>query len=816
MRRRRIYDGRYKSRKGDVIMRRLGKKLRYESTVEEDFLRVMDVSREVVDVTRAETVEYFSPDGKARTYTTDFTVRLASGRVLSIECKPRELLPELLLEEPAMWQVRGVRLDQLGRPLNVVTEADLPKIWLRHARLFGPFHDSSPHPGIREYIRQVLWERGGRPLSELLTLIRGVHDVDGALINATLYGMVARHELVADVAVKPPNCVIDLPGKLVDYVPPPLGVPLSVALDQAAKGELDPEPVATIDGISPGEGRFLDTERGQRSLHLFSLYSNPRVPLDAGLVEKLTTGVGISRRTLFRFRQTLLEAGAPNVTFSDLVPLLAEERTRPTRQVAVEVEVIMERLVQTQWLVRPDVLGRARHIADLHRAVKQACREAGLAPPAYNTVGDFVERVRLRDPVEAALRRDGVEASQKLEARQGKLEVNLYGQLIAIDCTKCDVFTTAEGIRVELVQNGRGKNQRKSGGVRGHVVTVVEGATSQVLWSEVFLGAITAERVLRVTRGVILRLRAHLEEAGVVMMPQARGLPSMVRLDAGKEFDNGPVRRALAFLGIELLPRKKWNRHNGGLEERTIQTLIHLHHMLPGTSMNNVANRGEYDGQKRAVFTIAELNALHQLNTERHNALPAPRQFRTRHEQAQHLLDTGLSVWRPLEGKQLEYVLHRMHPREMRVCRGEGIEMHGLIYTARALDPLIEREAEVEVFYNRDDISVAHAAHPDVKGMIRIEARLPEWLDAPLSLAEWKVRKKQIAEAHEAALNSVKLPQQLAAEIFERRQLREAEHRARPRPPREAVVKSPAKSKSGGTSRIKAAPASKVTRKEED
>lgn len=120
------YDGSLLSRKGEVLLTRLGVTVRFESTVEERLLQMLDVDGGVVSVERAESVTVYTSDGASHTYTPDFTVTFTDGRVLSLECKPRKLLPLLLQENADAWQARVTRLEGLGRPLYVVTERDLP------------------------------------------------------------------------------------------------------------------------------------------------------------------------------------------------------------------------------------------------------------------------------------------------------------------------------------------------------------------------------------------------------------------------------------------------------------------------------------------------------------------------------------------------------------------------------------------------------------------------------------------------------------------------------------------------------------------
>lgn len=801
------YDPSLQARKGKVLLHRLGVSLPFESTVEERLLRLLDVCVQVRQVQRAPGVQVFLPDGTVQTYTPDYTVELADGSVLSLECKPMALLPSLLEAHPVEWQARASRLEGLGRPLHFVTERDLPSIWLQQARTFGSFHGVEGNEGLRQHARHALSERGAMPVTDLRVLLGGVAGTSGEM-DATLYAMLARHELVADVRSPLPECVVDLPGRTIPFPPPPVGLSLREVLqgqpDEVRQGAAQPLP-----SVSQAEIRFLKTVRGQRCLRLFGLYSDPSVPLNTARVAELMEKVRVSRRTLFHFRQALLQAGAPGITFSDLIPYLtAEEGQQPRRQVAVDVALIMEKLSRDHYFVPLGTPGRARSVSDLYQMVRRACLAEELVPPVYNTVKKFVARMERRDPVAAATLRQGREAAQKLESRQGRLDVRRYGELIGIDCTPADVFTREEGVTALPHRSGRGKGQRQGAAQRGNIVTVVDVATSQVLRSSVFPGAISAARILQVLRSVFLGDTGDLTAAGVTAVPQARGLPQAVRMDSGTEFVNRQVGRVLAYLGIEVVSRNKGTRHHGGIEERTIGTLSHLHHVLPGTSTNNITNRGEYDAQRGVMLTITDLDRFHQRAVERHNALCAPLSALTRQQHAQRLLETGMSVWRPLSATQQEYVRTRMHPQELRRCGRAGIDLHGLTYTSPLLAPLIVQRAQVEVHYNPDDIRVAQAVHPETGALIELEARLPEGLSGPLTLQEWTEIKGQLTSARQSALDRVKTPQQLVRQVMqerEQRQHKQVRREKREQAPKLTTLKPLPADQPGVPSSIKAA-----------
>lgn len=751
----RHYSG-IQSRKGTCYLPRLAQNIPFESTIEESYARITGMNPAVQSIQRAEPITVYSPDGSTTTYTPDFMVNFLDGRVFTVECKPASLLHDLLRADPVGWLARASLLQHQGRPLYIVTEEDLPHPLLKHEQAFAAFHGVPVDPAIRDFARNLLLERGAMSYATLRDHLLTKGLVVAPVMDGSLNALIAGHELIADIRVSPPDCLVDLPGRAVAAPPPITGRLLSVVLqnlpDRSEAIRSTPESVPN--------SRFAASQRGRLYQRLFALYPDPTVPFGEDMVTHLAEQTGLSRATLYRYRQALLAAGE-GITFPDLVPHLTNPTGRVRRKVDDRVSQIMEGHAEKHYFVGLGTLGRARSVSDLYGLVRQACLREGLLPPVYNTVAAHLTRMEQRDPFEARKRRDGIEEAHKIQARQGHLGIQRYGELLGIDCTPCDVFTK-EGL-LSPVKSGRGKGQCKRDAVRGNIVTVVDVATSRVLRSDVFIGAISAARILTVLREVFLG-----ETTGTVARVPA--IPRRIRMDAGTEFVNRQVSRVLAGLGIEVLPRNKGTKHHGGIEERMIGTLSHAHHVLPGTTTNNITNRGEYDAQKGAAWSMADLRGYHQKVVERLNALCAPLRDETRDEHAQRLVEGGQSVWRPLSGQQLAYIRDRFLPMEVRRCGRAGISLHGLNYTAPALEGLIMRRAEVEVLYNPDDISTAQVIHPDTGAIILATARLPLDLEPPLSLADWQGIHSRIRQNRQAAADRVKPLAKLAAEIEEERQ----------------------------------------------
>jgi hypothetical protein len=693
------------------------------------------------------------------------------------QCKPVDLFSQLLREETAKWEARVVRFEGMNQPLHMLTDRDLIGSHVQQATAFGSFFHAPEDPKIRETALVFLRERSALLLSILRQHIRVLTRCSNAELDSTLLGMLARHELIAEGTKSATDWIIDLPGRSIQTLAVTLGTPIRILLANLSANTLDDREKSPKLSLELRlERKFLATDRGRKSLELFTRFSDPTPKLSAAFVRQLCEEVGVSKTTFYRFRDALIQAGAPGIVFADLVPYLVGSLPRgPKRQVEPKIATLIEVWAKKAYFVPLGKPDRARSVNDLYEMVRKDCLSKGLSPPAYTTVQRFVKQISARDPILAMQLREGREAAQKLEPRQGHLSVQRYGELLGIDCTPCDVMATPEGLELHEARAGRGKGQRRKNAKRGNFVTVTDTATSQVLRSTLFAGSVSAEQILEVLHDVFLGDTSDLSDAGVTTLPQALGLPMRIRMDSGSEFVNRQVKRVIGRLGIEPLSRNKWSRHHGGTEERTIKTLSHAHHVLPGTTMNNISNRAGYDSALGAVITIESINRYHQQFVERHNNLCAPLQELSRHQHAQDLLERGVTCWRTASPSQLEYLRTRMYPQELRVPKRTGVELHGLKYTSPRLGPLIIKKVEVEITYSADNIRMATVIDPGTGELIEVVARLPEGFDeGPISLAIWNLYKGRTRKANRIALDRVKTPQQIAAEVMAELKLSES------------------------------------------
>ncbi|WP_019012174.1 Mu transposase C-terminal domain-containing protein [Deinococcus aquatilis] len=745
----------------------------------QDLLVLVDADPRVRAVRPGEPVTFHRPsDGEPQTFTPDLEVEYDDG-VHIIACRPWEALDRAVTQDELIWKIllEHYRNELVLHKLYILTPEDLPAMRVQQARHFAGFHGQPPHPEIHRATLAFLGaRRGAVPLPELRRHLQEIliRPPDPEQISGTLYGMLGRGELAAEPGVLAPNCAVSRPSHPLPLPIAPLGHHVGELLIRREspahpKGSARASSPPGRDG--PAEESFLKTRQGQTSQAIFVRYSDPTVPLTHDLAEQIAREVGCTARTVYRFREKLRSAGAPGLAFPDLIPFLTSRGKRGARQLTPEVSDIITDLTRTLYLQSIGHPSRSRGPGDLAGAVRKACTAQGLEPPSRSSVMRQVQKMIDHDPVQATRLREGTEAADRLRLRMGSRSITLYGQEWGMDCTPINVFLL-QGQMVIEPRRARHRSKPSTvlpGAIRARIILITDVATGLIIRAEIVYGHVDAAAVLSVLRKAMLGEVEDLRRAGVKAFPPGRGLPLVIRMDSGREFKNLHVEPVLRSLGIGTNRRHRGLKHHGGLEERTLGTLTHTHHLLPGTTMHTIAARGDYKAKDGATLDYAQFEAYHQRIVERYNNLPGPLALESRLAHAQSLIEQGAVALRPLTESHLEYLLTRMRPRRPKTVQRDGIFMHGLRYTADALTSIAIRTT-VDVAYAPEDIRTATAFTPHGVG-IEVVARLPGSLEAlgdqPLPLRVWEEIRRQIRSVKQQAWDEQPMPYQIAENVLD-------------------------------------------------
>jgi len=350
-------------------------------------------------------------------------------------------------------------------------------------------------------------------------------------------------------------------------------------------------------------------------------------------------------------------------------------------------------------------------VSAVYREVAQLCRVRGLPVPARNTL---VRRIEMLDPLAVASARQGGDAARPLRSAGGQPpEIEGLLEQVQMDHTVVDLEVVDEQYR------------RPIG--RPYVTAAIDVASRGVAGLAVTLEAPSALSVGLCLAHMVTDKRAWLERLGIEADARAAwpmsGKPREIYVDNAAEFKSEALRRGCDQHGIKLSYRPEGMPHFGGIIERLIGTMMQMVHELPGTTFSSPAQRGDYDSQATAAFTLAELNkwlalAVASYHGQVHGTLSQTPSARWE----QGAAEGG----RPATVVSETAFLIDFLPVIRRTLTRTGFLVDHVQYYSDALKPWIARRERLEKFVLRRDprdISRIWALDPDGDSYVQVPYR---------------------------------------------------------------------------------------------
>lgn len=496
-------------------------------------------------------------------------------------------------------------------------------------------------------------------------------------------------------------------------------------------------------------------EQARLRAHLISELAE-RDPVGLDAADRVAVELGISRRRVYVLLQLYRQG-------SGLVTDLASRRSdggKGGQRLSEPVEQVIREIVRKRFLTR-----QKRSVASVHREVARTCAVQGLPAPARNTVAARIARL---SPVEVGRRREGPESVRSLQSAGGEVPV-IDGILdqVQIDHTVIDLVVVDERERQPI---GR------------PYLTVAIDVFSRCLVGMV----VTLEPPSAVSVGLCLAHAARdkrpwLETLGVEAQWPMSGKPKKLYLDNAAEFKSEALRRGSEQHGIELDYRPLGKPHYGGIVERIIGTAMQQIHELPGTTFSNPVERGQYDSEKLAALTLAELETWLALAVATyHGTVHSTLQQTPAGQWADGVVASG----RPMMTSNPTAFLVDFLPVIRRKLTRTGFVIDHVHYFSNALKPWISRREGLGRFILRRDprdISRIWVLDPD--GIEYVEVPYRTMSNPAVSVWEHRqalvrLRERGAAQVDEAALFRM---------IDQMRQIAETAEKTTKRTRREAV-----------------------------
>lgn len=265
-------------------------------------------------------------------------------------------------------------------------------------------------------------------------------------------------------------------------------------------------------------------------------------------------------------------------------------------------------------------------------------------------------------------------AQQKYGPKPGRIKLSRPLERVQMDHTLVDCILVDEVTRRPLF--------------RPWLTIIVDQRTRVLLGYYVAFHAPSTLSVACAITHAVLPKRQYLNNIGRGNIEHPfYGVPEIIQMDNAKEFSTYKLKKACAINGITPDWRPIGKKHFGGNVERLLGTLmIGRVKLLPGRTMSNVIEKGDYDSEKHAALTISEFirwfaGEVEVYNYSNHSALTgSPAEEWLKYYRA----DSGTTLTPKLITNPLHFRLDFM-PEEQRDIRPVGVLLFNRAYWSPAL-----------------------------------------------------------------------------------------------------------------------------------
>lgn len=300
------------------------------------------------------------------------------------------------------------------------------------------------------------------------------------------------------------------------------------------------------------------------------------------MVEKQAKTGGVHVMTVYRWINIFLSTGQVSA-------LLPNKRGFKKGQSRLPVEVVVITRTTIEDFYKKSQKHKASTICD---EVEKRCLNAGLLAPHPNTVRKFIAEIA--DELKIS-RRTGLRAKKQVfDPVRGRFPgADFPLAYVQIDHTLLDIILVDEVTREAIG--------------RAWLTIVIDVFSRMVCGFYVSLDPPGAHSAGLAIAHAILPKEKWLEQHGIETSWPVWGLPRTIHADNAREFRGTMLKRACQEYGIDTNFRPVATPHYGGHIERFLGTVATEIHALPGTTFSKPSDKGDYDSEAHAVFTLREL-----------------------------------------------------------------------------------------------------------------------------------------------------------------------------------------------------------------
>lgn len=447
------------------------------------------------------------------------------------------------------------------------------------------------------------------------------------------------------------------------------------------------------------------------------------------LIKRIAAIYQVSDRTVYRrladFRKE--ETSLPNQGLTALIPKTSKQNLsrkdcylleicHPKKKelvldvirirLPIECHSIIKEVIENEYLTLKNDSAKA-----IFDEIEAKCLLQGIIPPGYDTIYKLLNRINPEIRARMRQGKTGTEIYDEVERGFSNTEAKYPLHIVEIDHTQLDLDVIDE----------------KTGLVIGRpYITLGIDVYSRKIWCmEVSFEPpqqIKSEELL--CMDYFLRMQ---KRYNTLFEWDVYGIPSVIYMDNGPEFKNAAVKRMInETLQSHVQYRPVKTPRYGGTIERYVGTLnSELIHRLYGTRKGSVKEKGDYDSEKEATFTLDDIRELltyyiTNYHYEVHKGLPLS--FPTPAARYYSGLEmVGFPEW--IDREEEEFYRMELLPVITKPYTRDGVRYENVIYKNTTHHKLVRpREFKYNVKYDSDDVSKLYLQIPETGEYIVLNA----------------------------------------------------------------------------------------------
>jgi putative transposase len=381
-------------------------------------------------------------------------------------------------------------------------------------------------------------------------------------------------------------------------------------------------------------------------------------------VEEAAKESGYSYVSLYSWIKLYEQTGEP----SSLVPNISKRGKKGSR-LDFEVEKVIEEILENTYLTK-----QRYNFNRVYNEIYISCKHQKLQAPHRNTIRN---RIAELEPKKVVKRRYGNDEAEKDFGNvegvfpEGKFPFDF----VQIDHTPVDIMLVDRIYRKPLG--------------RPNLTMAIDVYSRMIVGVYVSFLSPAFYNVSQCLYNIFTKKDSFLERYNVIGEWDIFGIPRIIGVDNGSDLVSEDMQRVCDEYGIILQKRPVGKPRFGPHIERAFKTHNGDIHNLPGTTYSNIVEKGSYDSNKNATYTIEEFTRwlLHYIVNIYHKKYHSKIYMTPEQKYMEGILgnEQNAGVGLPPILDNLDEIKISLLPTEMRTIQKDGISVDGVTYYSDVL-----------------------------------------------------------------------------------------------------------------------------------